>query len=95
MYKRQIKGSVNDFIKIVKRINITKIAIKTFCCILFHVLSNSLAAPDIFTNTPLGSLPVKGLINLSFKTLIDSSNEISSLGLNCIDKTLLPERRFI
>ena len=57
---KTIKGRVNDFIKTDKRIKITKIAIKTFCCILFHVLSNSLAAPDMFTNTLLGSLLLRG-----------------------------------
>ena len=57
---KTIKGRINDFIKIDKRIKITKIAIKTFCCILFHVLSNSLAAPDIFTSTLLGSLLLRG-----------------------------------
>ena len=77
-----INGSLKDFIKIVKSIKITNIEITTFCCILFHVLSNSLAAPDILTKVPLGNFLLIGFIKLLFKILIDSSNEIFSFGLN-------------
>ena len=48
------KGRINDLIKTVSNKKITKRAIITLFFIAIHVLSNSLAAPDKFIETPLG-----------------------------------------
>ena len=72
------KGSIKERIKTVSNRKITNKAISTFCFIAIQVRSNSLAAPDRFTETPSGMSFSIGSITEFLSFNIASSREILS-----------------